>query len=164
MSWWDKSLCSNNPLNYHPKFNKAVRSCKFWLCTTTLNLETWPSVKVMIHPKILVNIIVWNIISRKNISVRSNGPDKDFGYVHCACDLDLWNMTLGKVSTHPWVRQQLCEILSRSNMAIGSCGLGSDFIYVCIVTLLIWPWVKVMTHPWVMDNNCVKHYQDPTMG
>ena len=29
------------------------------------------------------------------------------------------------------------------------------FGYVCtvILTLEMWPWVKVMTHPWVMDNN-----------
>ena len=26
------------------------------------------------------------------------------------------------------------------------------------LTLKIWPWVKVMTHPWVMDNNCVKYH------
>ena len=34
----------------------------------------------------------------------------------------------------------------------------------CIVTLTseIWPWVKVMTHPWVMDNNCVKYYPEST--
>ena len=31
----------------------------------------------------------------------------------------------------------------------------TDFWYVCtmILTLEVWPWVKVMTHPWVMDNN-----------
>ena len=34
----------------------------------------------------------------------------------------------------------------------------------CTVTLTseIWQWVKAMTHPWVMDNNCVKYYPDPT--
>ena len=34
----------------------------------------------------------------------------------------------------------------------------------CTVTLTleIWPWIKVLTHPWVMDNNCVKYYPDPT--
>ena len=38
-----------------------------------------------------------------------------------------------------------------------------DFWYVCTVTLPfeIWPWVKVMIHPWVMNNNCVK-YPDRT--
>ena len=39
----------------------------------------------------------------------------------------------------------------------------TDFWCICILTLTleIWPWVKVMTHPWVMDNNCVKYYPDP---
>ena len=60
--------------------------------------------------------------------------------------------------------QQLCEILSRSNMTVKSYGPDIDFVYKCTVTLAleIWPWVKVMTHPWVMDNNCVKFYPDPT--
>ena len=62
--------------------------------------------------------------------------------------------------------QQLCKILSRPNMAVRSYGPGTNYGYVCTVTLTleIWPWVKVMTHPLVMDNiyNCVKYYQDPT--
>ena len=28
----------------------------------------------------------------------------------------------------------------------------------------LWPLVKVLTHPWVMDINCVKYYQDRTGG
>ena len=41
---------------------------------------------------------------------------------------------------------------------------GHEFGYVCTVTLTleVWPWLKVMTYPWVMDNNCVKYYPDPT--
>ena len=38
----------------------------------------------------------------------------------------------------------------------------TSILAVCTMTLTIWPWVKVMTHPWVMDNNCVKYYPDPT--
>ena len=36
----------------------------------------------------------------------------------------------------------------------------------CTVTLTleVIPWVKVMTLPWVMDNNCVKYYPDRTGG
>ena len=39
---------------------------------------------------------------------------------------------------------------------------GHGFGYECTVTLTfeIWPWVKIMKRPWVMDNNCVKYYQD----
>ena len=31
------------------------------------------------------------------------------------------------------------------------------------LTLEIWPWVKVMTQPLVMDNICVKYYPDPIL-
>ena len=60
--------------------------------------------------------------------------------------------------------QQLCEILSRSNMAVRSYGLGTDFWYVCTVTLAqeICPWVKVMKHPSVMGNKYVEYYPDHT--
>ena len=62
--------------------------------------------------------------------------------------------------------QQLCEILSRSNLAVKSYGPDMDLGYVCTVTLTleIWPWLKVMTHPWVMDNNCVIYYTDQNSG
>ena len=79
------------------------------------------------------------------------------------CDLDLGDMTLGQGHDTPLGHgQQLCEIFSRSNMALRSYGLDT----MCIVTftLEIWPWVKVMTYPWVMDNNCVKYYPDQTSG
>ena len=74
-------------------------------------------------------------------------------------------MTLGQGHDTPLGHgQQLCEILSRSNLAMRSYGPDTDFGYVCTVTLTseIWPWVKVMTHPSVIDNNCVKYYPDPT--
>ena len=81
----------------------------------------------------------------------------------------LIDMTLGQQSGHDTSLshgQQLCEISSRYNMAVGSYGPDTDFHYMCTVTLTleIWPWVKVMTHPWVMDNNCVKYYPDRTSG
>ena len=49
-------------------------------------------------------------------------------------------------------------------MAVRSYGPDTGFGYECNVTLAleIWPWVKVMTHSWVMDNNHVKYYTDPT--
>ena len=30
------------------------------------------------------------------------------------------------------------------------------------LTLEIWPWVKVMPHHWVLDNNCVKYHPNAT--
>ena len=77
------------------------------------------------------------------------------------CDLDLGDMTLSQCHDTPFgYWQQLCEILWRSNLAMKSYGLDTDFGYVCTVTLTleIWPWVMVMTYPWVMVNNCEKYY------
>ena len=72
-------------------------------------------------------------------------------------------MTLGQGNdTSLGHGQQLCEILSRFIMTAKSYDLDTNFGYVCIVTLEISPWIKVMTHPWVMDNKCVKYYPDPT--
>ena len=84
------------------------------------------------------------------IAVRSYGPDTDFRFI---C-----------IDTPLSYGQQLCEILSRSNMAMRGYGPDTDLGYVFTVTLTlkIWPWVKFMTHPWVMDNSCVKYYPDPT--
>ena len=106
---------------------------------------------------------LWEILSRSNMAVKSCGADTHF-LVCVHCDLDLGGMTLGQGHDTPLGHgQQLCEILSRSNMAVRSFGPDMDFGYVCTVclTLEIWPW-QVMTHPWVMDNNWVKYYLDPT--
>ena len=107
--------------------------------------------------------IVWNIIQ---IQLGSEELWPGHGFQVCVhCDLDLENMTLGQSHDTPLVHgQQLCEILSRSNLAARSYGPDTDFQYVCTVTLTleIWPWVKAITHLWVMDNNCVKLYPDRT--
>ena len=71
-------------------------------------------------------------------------------------------MTFGQGHDTPLEHgQQLCEILSRSHLAVRSYGLDTDFGVVHFdlgdMTLS-----QVMTHPWVMGNNCVKYYQDPT--
>ena len=63
--------------------------------------------------------------------------------------------------------QKLCEILARSNLAVWRyTSLDTHFGYVCTMTLTseMWPWVKIMTQPWVMDNNnyYVKYHTDPT--
>ena len=104
------------------------------------------------------------ILSRSNMAVKSYGPDTHILLcVHF--DLDLRGMTLTKFGAKPLGHgQQLWEILSRSNIAVRSYGPDTEFGYVCTVTLTleIWPWVKVITHPWVMDNNCVKYYPHRT--
>ena len=74
------------------------------------------------------------------------------------CDLDLGDMSLSQ--GHDTIAWYVIKI------QLGSDNLwpGHGFGYVCIVTMTseIWPWVKVITHLWVMDNNCVKYYPDPT--
>ena len=117
----------------------------------------------------------------RHISVMDNNCEKYYldptwqwrvmARTHIFCYVCTLTLTL---EVWPWVKvmtplghgQQLCEILSRSNMAMRSYGPDTEFVYVCTVTLTldIWLWVKVMTYPWVMDNNCVKYYPDWTRG
>ena len=53
-------------------------------------------------------------------------------------DLDLGDMTLGQGHDTPLGHgQQLCEILSRSNLAVMIYGPDTDFQYVCTVTLTL---------------------------
>ena len=120
--------------------------------TVNLALEIWPWVKVMTHPSAMDNNCEkyyldptwqWRVMARTHI----------FCYV-CTLTLTLEVWPWIKVMTHLGYGQQLCEILSRSNMAVRSYGPDMEFGYVCTVTLAleVWPWVKVMTHHWVMDN------------
>ena len=92
---------------------------------------------------------------------------RSYGPVTVHCNLDLEDMALGQShdTRAPLCHgKQLCEILFGSNMAMRSYDPDTDFGHVCTVTLTlqIWPWVQVMTHPWVGDKNCVKYYPDPT--
>ena len=51
------------------------------------------------------------------------------------CDLDLRDMTLGQGHDTPLGHgQQLCELLSRFNLAVRSYGPDTDFRYVCTVS------------------------------
>ena len=54
------------------------------------------------------------------------------------CDLDLGEMTLGQSHDTPLGHgQQLCEVLSRSSLAVRSYGPDTDLGYVCTVTLTL---------------------------
>ena len=54
------------------------------------------------------------------------------------CDLDLGGITLGQGHDTPLGHgEQLCEILSRSNLAVRSYGPDTDFQYMCTVTLTL---------------------------
>ena len=72
------------------------------------------------------------------------------------CDLDINDRTLGQGHyTLLDQVQQLCKILSDPTL-VSSEELWpwTQILGICAVTLTldICPWVKVMTHPWVMDN------------
>ena len=112
--------------------------------------------------------VSWTTIKWSIIPIKFNSKElwpRNRFQVNVHCDLDLGDMTLGQShDTSLSHGKQLFEILSRSNMVVMSYGPDTAFGYVCTVTLTleVWSWVKVMTHPWVMDNNCVKYYPDPT--
>ena len=78
------------------------------------------------HTLGLWTTIVWNIIQ---IKLGSEGLWPGHGFSVCVhCDLDLGDMTLDQGHGTPlghW--QQLCEILSRSNLAVRSYGPDTDF-------------------------------------
>ena len=132
--------------------------CALWPWPLRYDLRSWSG-----HTLKSWTTIVWTIIQ---IQLGSEELWPGHGFpVYTHCDLDLEDMTLGQGHDTPLGHgQQLCEIISISNLAVRSYGPDTDFQYVCTVTLTlgIWPWVKVMTHPWVMDNNCVKLYPDRT--
>ena len=48
------------------------------------------------------------------------------------------------------------------NLTVLLYGPGPGYLSTVTLTLEIRPWVAVMKHPWVMDNNCLKYYLDPT--
>ena len=132
-------------------------------CNYSMNvIRTRPWVKAMTHPCFMDNCVKyyadatwqWGVIAKSQIlGMFALWP------WHWMYDLRSRSDTL---LGHG---QQLCEIiLSRSNMTVRSYGPDTDFRYVCTMTLtlVIWPWVKAMTHPWIMDNKCVIYNLDPT--
>ena len=77
-------------------------------------------------------------------------------------------MYLGSRSWHSLGhRQQLCEIISKSNMTVVSYGRDKGYTYVCIrnhcdLDLRDMTLIQGDGKPLVMDNNCVKYYPNPT--
>ena len=84
--------------------------------------------------------IVWNIIQIQ-LGSEELWPGHGFPvywYMYVHCDLDLRDMTLGQGHDTPLDHgQQLCEILSRSNLEVRSYGLDTDFQNMCTVTLTL---------------------------
>ena len=129
-----------------------------YVCIVNLTLEIWPWFKIMTHSCVTDNNCAYYIFQ---IQHGNKELWQGHGFWVCMnCDLDLRDMTLVQVhDTLLCHGQQLCILLSWSNLVVRSYYLDTDCGYVCTVTLNYkrWHWVKVMIHPWTMDNNCVKY-------
>ena len=89
-----------------------------YVCTVTMTSEIWPWVKVMTHPWVMATI-VWNIIKIQPGN-EELWPGQGF-WVCMHCDLDLGDVTLDQGHDTPLGHgQQLCEIWSRSKLAVRS--------------------------------------------
>ena len=145
----------------------AVRSYgqdAFWVCVhcdLDLGDIIWPWVKVLTHPWVIDNKCViyypdptwqWGVMARTQI----------LGM--CALRPWPWRYDLGSRSWHT-LGSWTTIVWNIIQIQHGSKELwpGHGF-WVCVHCDLDFgdmrPWVKVMTHPWVTDNNCVKYYID----
>ena len=108
------------------------------------------------------------ILSRSNISVRTYDPDTDSWYVHLYA---LWPCPLRHdLGLRSWyILGSWTTIVFINIIQIKHCSKdwwpGHGF-WLCVhcdldLRLRVMTLTKVMTHPWTMDNNCVKYYQDP---
>jgi hypothetical protein len=153
------------------KFIKRVRSygadklfaCVFIItCIMTLTFYQWPWIKVVTFGSSVR--ILWNIIPIHAFSENLWLGQNLNHYEHS--DLDLWLITLNQghdTSLRP--RQQSFEILFKFIKRVRSYGADKLFACVftitCIMTLTFyqWPWIKVVTLPWVQCKNSVKLFQ-----
>ena len=153
--------------------NLAVRVMTFTqifgMCPVTL--EIWPWVKFITtlgHGQQLCEIL-----SRLNLALRSYGLDMGFGI----CALWLWRYDIGSRSKY-WqdvgrvitacinvlyhaLTELVCNLTELVQALIDMCAY---WIRACTNGISAHLKVKVMTHPWVIDNNCVKYYPDQTSG
>ena len=100
--------------------------------------------------------IVWSIIPIQ-VPVKGNGPVKNF----VMCKLWPWPWQYDPESSS-WYD---CLIYYQDPTWQWGVMAKHGFWFICAQWPWPWetcPWVKVMTHPWVMDNSCVKYYPDPT--
>ena len=121
------------------------------MCTVILTFETWLWVKVMTHPSVMDN----NCVKYYPDPIRQWG-DMSRTWFLGMCG-DLWDINSGESHDTPFgLGQQLCEILSRSDLTVRRYGSNTYFGCTMTLTLEVWLLVKLITHP--LDNNCVKYY------
>ena len=121
-----------------------------YVCTVTLAFENWPWAKVMSHPSVMDNNCLkyyldptwqWRVISLKHILL----------CVHF--DLDLEGMTLVQGHDTPLGNgQQLCEILSRINMAVKSYGTDTHILLFVYCDLDLWGMTLCQGHDTPLGN------------
>ena len=88
------------------------------------------------------------------MTVESYDPNKDNGYV-CSVTLNFEIRPSVTVMTQSFNHvQHLFEISFNSNITVNIHIPDQDCGFLCIVTLKIWPWFKIMTHHLVIDDNC----------
>ena len=128
-----------------------------YVCTVTLTLEIWPWTKVMKHHWVMDN----------NLVRYYPDPTRQWGVM-------VWAQIFSICALWPW----RYDLRSRSWRTLGTwtiivwkiiqIQLGSVELWpghrflVYVYCDLDWPFLKFMTHSWVMDNSCVKYYPDPT--
>ena len=112
----------NNCAKYHPYSKLPVKSYgkETIKCLQSVNCDLGDITLSQGH-----DIIAWNIIQ---IYLGSKEFRPGRFWLHVQCDLDLGDMTLGQGhDTSMGNREQLCEILSRSNMTVRRYGLDNNF-------------------------------------
>ena len=106
---------------------------------TDANCEGFPTCddRITENDKCVIKIIGIHCIIQIQLGSEELWPGHRFRVcVHC--DLYLGDMTLGQGHDISLGHgQQLCEILSRSNLAVRSYGQDTDFGYVCTVTFTL---------------------------
>ena len=120
------SRCNMAARSYGPDTVLGMCALWPWLWIYDLGSRSW-------HTLGSWTTIVRNIIQIQ-FGIEELWPRHGF-WVCMSCDLEIRDITLGQGHDTPLCQQQLCEILSRSNLALRSYGPGMDFGNVCTVTL-----------------------------
>ena len=127
--------------SYCPDALLGMNALRPWPYRYDLELRSWHTLEP------------WKTSVRNIIQIKPGSEELSprHGFWLCVPS-DLGDLTLSQCHDTPLIDgKQLCKIFFKSNLAV-----GSDFGYVCTVTLTLEIW------PWDMDNNFVKYYPDQT--
>ena len=141
----------------------------------TLTLEIWSWVTIMTHLVTFGSVTLGGILSRSNMAARSYGQDRFWLCLHsglylgnrldCFEDLCHFNIFQSYRDFEAGDAQFLnikWRDLDSNHGPLAQQAKGLTTRLLPLPTLKIWLWViKVLIHPLVIDNNCVKYYPDP---